>query len=392
MQKLLAIAITDLRIFMADRSNLVGLLLIPAIFVVVLGFAQGGAPTRNVRIVVIDQDVSAISETLLQDIADSNERFDLFTTSTSLEDTRQNVVNGEYDALLVIPAGFSDAVANVEPIALDFYSNEDVTTPSAVQPAIEAVLSRLDGSLVAARVGASVTTAIGAEVDQQALYDRAQAIFAQEPVQIDFSYSNVDEQTGNGFSQSVPGMGSMFVMFTILGGMTVLVREREQWTLQRLVVMPVSRAQIIGGKILMYFTLGMIQYAVVFAIGLLFGMDFGNSLLGLLLIAMAFSLTTTALTFAIATQVRTQGQASQLTTLLALSLAALGGAWWPLSVVPETMRLVGHVSPIAWAMNGFQDLLFFGGTVTDVLPEVGILLAIAGGLFAIGVWGCKYEP
>lgn len=392
MQKLLAIAITDLRIFMADRSNLVGLLLIPAIFVVVLGFAQGGAPTRNVRIVVIDQDVSAISETLLQDIADSNERFDLFTTSTSLEDTRQNVVNGEYDALLVIPAGFSDAVANVEPIALDFYSNEDVTTPSAVQPAIEAVLSRLDGSLVAARVGASVTTAIGAEVDQQALYDRAQAIFAQEPVQIDFSYSNVDEQTVNGFSQSVPGMGSMFVMFTILGGMTVLVREREQWTLQRLVVMPVSRAQIIGGKILMYFTLGMIQYAVVFAIGLLFGMDFGNSLLGLLLIAMAFSLTTTALTFAIATQVRTQGQASQLTTLLALSLAALGGAWWPLSVVPETMRLVGHVSPIAWAMNGFQDLLFFGGTVTDVLPEVGILLAIAGGLFAIGVWGFKYEP
>ncbi|MEL7434321.1 MAG: ABC transporter permease, partial [Chloroflexota bacterium] len=237
-----------------------------------------------------------------------------------------------------------------------------------------------------------VTTAIGAEVDQQALYERAQAIFSQDPVQINFSYSNVDEQTVNGFSQSVPGMGSMFVMFTILGGMAVLVREREQWTLQRLVVMPVSRAQIIGGKILMYFTLGMIQYVVVFAIGLVFGMDFGNSLLGLLLLAMAFSLATTALTFALATRMRTQGQASQLTTLLALSLAALGGAWWPLSVVPETMRIVGHLSPIAWVMNGFQDLLFFGGTVTDILPEVAILLAIAGGLFVIGVWGFKYEP
>ncbi|MEO0596143.1 MAG: ABC transporter permease, partial [Chloroflexota bacterium] len=386
MQKLWAIAMTDLRIFMADRSNLVGLLLIPAVFVIVLGFAQGGAPTRNVRVVVLDQDASTLSNTLIRDIADSNDSFEVFTTPNSLEDTRQNVVNGQYDALVVIPAGFSEAVENFQPIALDFYSNEDVTTPSAVQPAIEAVVSRLDGSLVVARVGESVTTAIGAEVDQQALYERAQAIFSQDPVQINFSYSNVDEQTVNGFSQSVPGMGSMFVMFTILGGMAVLVREREQWTLQRLVVMPVSRAQIIGGKILMYFTLGMIQYVVVFAIGLVFGMDFGNSLLGLLLLAMAFSLATTALTFALATRMRTQGQASQLTTLLALSLAALGGAWWPLSVVPETMRIVGHLSPIAWVMNGFQDLLFFGGTVTDILPEVAILLAIAGGLFVIGVW------
>ena len=44
-----------------------------------------------------------------------------------------------------------------------------------------------------------------------------------------------------GFGQSIPGMGSMFVMFTVMAGMSILLRERNQWTLQRLVVMPLRR-------------------------------------------------------------------------------------------------------------------------------------------------------
>ena len=135
----------------------------------------------------------------------------------------------------------------------------------------------------------------------------------------------------------------MFVLFTILGGMAVLIRERQQWTLQRLVVMPVSRAEILGGKILAYFTLGLIQFAVVFLIGFGFGLDYGSNWIGIILIAISFSLAATALTFMLATLLRTEGQAGQLTTLLGLSLAALGGAWWPLDIVPDFMKTIGHL-------------------------------------------------
>src|SRR5690606_41999788 len=47
--------------------------------------------------------------------------------------------------------------------------------------------------------------------------------------------------------------------------------------------------------------------------------------------------------------------------LLGLTFASLGGAWWPLEIVPRYMQQIGHLSPIAWAMDAFRDLLFYQG-------------------------------
>lgn len=71
----------------------------------------------------------------------------------------------------------------------------------------------------------------------------------------------------------------------------------------------------------------MIQYLIVFIVGYFVGVDFGNSPLALLLIAVAFVLCITALTFAIAPHISSEGQANGMARLLGLSLAPLGGAW-----------------------------------------------------------------
>lgn len=392
MQKLLAIGFTDLRLFLSDRANLVGLLLIPTVLTIALGFVGGGTGSRTIDIAIVDEDVTAQSEQFMQDMADIGESFDITLVNNTEDEARQRLVNGNFDALLLIPQGFGVAVENFEEIDLRFYSNEDPTSPGAIQPLVQALVGRWNGSIVAARVGESVAESVGATVETQDIYDSANAILEQNPVQFDYSLTAVEEDfTANGFNQSVPGMGTMFVLFTILGGMAVLVRERQQGTIQRLMVMPVSRAQVIGGKIFAYFILGMIQYLVVFAIGFIFGMDFGNNFLAVLLVAMAFSLAATSLTFALATMLRTEGQAGQLTTLLALSLASLGGAWWPLEIVPDFMKVIGHFSPIAWAMDAFQDIIWYQRGIVAILPEIGILLVIATVLFAIGIMNFKYE-
>ncbi|MGF2075590.1 hypothetical protein ACQUFC_18995, partial [Enterococcus casseliflavus] len=72
-------------------------------------------------------------------------------------------------------------------------------------------------------------------------------------------------------------------------------------------------------------------------------------------------------------------------------LAPLGGAWWPLEIVPETMQTIGHISPIAWVMDGFGELIYYNGGIAEILPMVGALLLMAGVLIVFAIWRFKYE-
>jgi len=72
-------------------------------------------------------------------------------------------------------------------------------------------------------------------------------------------------------------------------------------------------------------------------------------------------------------------------------MAALGGAWWPITIIPRWMQTLGHVFPSAWAMDAFQAIIMQGATVGEVLPQAGILLGYAVVLFVLGVWQLKFE-
>jgi ABC-2 type transport system permease protein len=226
----------------------------------------------------------------------------------------------------------------------------------------------------------------------QEVYSQTETMIETSPPAV--NYMAVGGKARNeglqGFSQSVPGIGSMYVMFTVLGGMVLFQRDRQRWTLQRLGVFPLTRGQVLGGKILTYFILGMLQYGVVFGVGLAVGLDFGPQPWLVVPAMAAFVLCITAITFAIAPALRSEGQANVMTQLLALTFAALGGAWWPLEIVPEFMQRIGHLTPVAWAMDAFRQLLFYGGGLAAIAPELGVLCAAAAVLFIVGIWRFRY--
>ncbi|PJF38716.1 MAG: hypothetical protein CUN55_16475, partial [Phototrophicales bacterium] len=165
---------------------------------------------------------------------------------------------------------------------------------------------------------------------------------------------------------------------------------RKQGTLQRLAAMPLTKTQLIAGKILGRFVLGLLQFAVVFVFGLIFRVSFGDDPVAVMVLIFTYILAITALSFALGSRLENEQQASGLSLLLAFILAPLGGAWWPLSIVPEFMRIIGHISPIAWVMDGFNQLIFFGGGLVDILPYAAILLLIALVFFAIAIRNFRY--
>ena len=192
---------------------------------------------------------------------------------------------------------------------------------------------------------------------------------------------------------------------TIFGGMAALVVERQQWTLQRLAVMPVSRRTLLVGKILARFSLGLLQFLVVFAVGALLKMNFGKDPLALLLLVILYSLSITAFAFAIGSGLKNPAQASMLGLLLTLTLSPLGGAWWPMDISPRFLQIIGHVSPVAWAMDGFTALTYNGAHLGGYLAPAGGFnrhdhrlvpdrhpaLQVPGGLSCKKIWKTEIE-
>jgi ABC-2 type transport system permease protein len=226
------------------------------------------------------------------------------------------------------------------------------------------------------------------------VYTAAETIWASDPVKIDEQTNAVANgaatSNSNGFGQSAPGMGAMFVLINALGLATLFIEERRAGTLQRLLVLPIPKWTLLAGKLLARYVLCLIVFGVLIGVGSAFGVRWGNWP-GVIATMLVYALAATAMALAFSTLVRSQGQAAGIALLLSLTLAPLGGAWWPLDIVPEWMRVVGHISPIAWSQDAFQQLVYYNGTLITVLPQLGVLLLFTVAFFVFGITRFKYE-
>jgi ABC-2 type transport system permease protein len=325
-------------------------------------------------------------------LSDLNASLDLGASLTRVRD-------GDIEGIVQIPAAFGAEVLSGQPVSVIYQSDDAFNQPSALAQSVQAAVGRISGASVASRVGGNVYEANFdvASDDQrdafeQAVYSEATQLWTNPPATVSFQSTVSDDGDSiNGFNQAVPGMGTMYGLFTVMGGALLLLQERQNSTFQRLMTMPVSRAQLLGGKALARFTMGMLQYAVAFGVGFALGVNFGDSFIGLVLLMVAFVICVTALTFLFGTFVTTEQQAGSVSTLIALTLAPLGGAWWPLEIVPDFMQKIGHLSPVAWVMDGFTELSFRNGTFSDVIIPILVLLAMAAAMFLLSITRFKYD-
>jgi ABC-type multidrug transport system permease subunit len=421
MAQVLAIIRHDLRVFLTNRSNLPSLLLTPAVMTILIALVTGGAfsGTEIQRLDVIDQDSSQASSQFLAAVRQANPGLTLCPVDNTEKDicglgdsdlltegqALDRVANSDSLALLGIPSGFEASLASQKPMTLTFRSASSFGVSQSAKEAVQAALSQVNAASVASQIGLSVVDRLqgqplAADQAQQmkgSLYQRALEMGKEKVVAVSFALSGTSQERSmgqslqQGLGQSVPGMGTMFVLMTIFGGMAALIVERQQWTLQRLAVMPVSRSTLLAGKILARFCLGLLQFVVVLIVGAVLGMNFGEDPLALLLLVIVYTLSVTALSFAVGSGLKNPAQASGLGLLLALTLAPLGGAWWPMSISPRFLQIIGHVSPVAWAMDGFTALTYEGAHLVDIWVPVVVLLGMTIVAFFIAIPRFRYQ-
>jgi ABC-2 type transport system permease protein len=171
------------------------------------------------------------------------------------------------------------------------------------------------------------------------------------------------------------GMAVFFLFFAVEFGVRGLLEEREEGTLSRLLVAPVSPSSVIGGKALASFVLGLVSTTLlVVATTWLIGAEWGDPL-GVALLVLGGVLAAVGVTAMVATLASTPAQAGAYVSIVAVVGGLLGGTFFPISQA-GWLGTLRFLSPQGWLMEGFQELSA-GGSLADIVAPLAGVLAIA---------------
>jgi ABC-type multidrug transport system permease subunit len=190
----------------------------------------------------------------------------------------------------------------------------------------------------------------------------------------------------NSFDQYVPGFGITFLLIGMLMGISLgLIDERDWGTLARLRVSGAPLSGTLIGKLLARFLVGMAQMIVLLAIGYwIFDVSLGRSPAMLLLPVAAISFAAAAFGLIIACIARTHDSVMPVGAVVAMTMSAIGGCWWPLDFEPSWMRAFAQLLPTTWTMLAFNNLMIrqlpAASAVWPSLATIalGVLFLVAG--------------
>jgi ABC-2 type transport system permease protein len=187
----------------------------------------------------------------------------------------------------------------------------------------------------------------------------------------------------------VPSYTVMFAFFLVLTVGWLFVGERRQGTLKRLRAAPLSRTEILLGKMVPCYLLSLFQGVFLLGAGkLVFAMSWGSQPLWVLPVVATTSLAAMGLALLVATVARTETQVAIYGTLLVVVLAGVSGCLMgDRELMPESMQKISLFTPHAWALMAYKQLLANPGSPNLALVgESCAVLAGFGLVFVLLSW------
>ncbi len=369
----LRLILNDLRRFLKDWQAALWLVALPLVFTYIFGSAMRAGGPQATWIPVIDLDHTDLSGLFVEQLRQEGYWIEMKGPES------QNDLKNKWPYGVVIPAGFGDSILQGKPVEATLVKGG--TSPDRlleVQSCLLHAVVRFTEGLVLADVSHHPWNSARKDALEKAL-KRPQLL----TLSLRSDHSLRPPPTG--FYQSLPGMLVMFVIqMVVIYGASNLVHDRNEGQLRRLLASPLPAFEVYAGKALSRVFLGLLQAGMLLGCGaLLFRLPLGEHPLFLGPVVLALALFAGALSILVGLICQTEKQVVLAGIFVTMVLAALGGCWWPIEIVPDLFKTIAEATPSYWAMHGLQSVLYFGKAGHVLVLECPALLAftaLAGGL------------
>ncbi len=414
MIRVLDLTLKDLLQIVRDWKAAFFLVIMPIAFTLLFGFAfsgNGGEKDPRLPVGVLNLDNAgseaqgvALGDYLIALLQTSDVIRPILDEEADEASLARRVADGEVVAALVIPDGYSeDMLANASSAQVRLTVDAHNNVGHTAQVSVNAAINRLLSAIQAANLSVwALSTADPARYDapatRQVAFDEAlaRAIAAwQDPPFMLAKSGTGQEEVGDEvspYAHSSAGMMAQFAIAGLIGAAEVVVVERRSRTLQRLLTTAILKAQVIAGHFLAMFMMILLQLVVltVFA-DLILGVGYWRAPLASLLMVLAFAFFAGALGMLIAALAKNEEQVIIFSLVPMFVLSGLGGAWMPLEFTGEAFQNIAHFTPVAWAMDGFKNIIVRGLGLTSVLAPAAALLGFGILCLGLSVWLFRVE-
>jgi len=366
MKNIWFIAINDAKYQLRQGSTLVWAFLMPPVFFYFIGTVTGGFSSGISGGQENPITVVAEAPGFLQAQLDLRLRENDFQANW-VEELIVDEENPPPRRLLTIDPNFSASVIAGDQVAMSYE-----TQSTALTRELEVI-----------RVQRSVYTALAdivvAKVNTKKDLNAADLVTLNDKPriwQLDVSTAGQRKEIPIGFEQAIPGVLVMFTLLVLLtSGGTMLVNERNQGLLRRLASAPVTRAEVVSGKLGGRMILAAIQVSAALLVGtFIFKMNWGPDFAMILVVLAAWAAFCASAGLLLGSIANSEAQVSGLGVLAANGLAALGGCWWPIEITPQWMQVVQNLTPTGWTMDAMHKLISFQSGASSVLPQLALLV------------------
>lgn len=345
-----------------DRRSLAVMFLIPVIQLLLMGYAAT-TDIKHLKTAVWDQDHTAHSRELMEAYRASN-YFDITHYVSSEDELGRIVDSGDVRAGIIIPAGYERALAGGEKVKVAVViDGSDPSVASTALSAAQGVGQSQSVRILQKSLGGKLEAAPGIEIHPRVWY-------------------NPSMESSNFM---VPGLiGTILMMLTMLFTAMAIVREREQGTMEQLIVTPIRPLELIVGKVLPFVFIAFLNLLEILFIGVWwFGVPIHGSVSLLLGLSSVFLLSSLGLGILISTVSKTQQEAMMLTFFILLPSIFLSGYFFPIDAMPPFLQVVSRFVPLTYVLIIVRSIILKGVGFQVLTGEVAALAVFGGAVMLL---------
>lgn len=366
----------DLHEFTRDRLRLITFFIMPMFMMIMVGFIFPSQNSiKNIPIGVVNQDNGVAGESLIKTVENlvisNNTHAFVIKKYSSVEAIKDGIKKQEISGGLFLPSDFSKKLSGNEQAELTII--EDQANPQISALTTQALSKTVDGFGKGIGMQKLSTILVQKTKIQGQPSSQTSPLAFITPIKV--ALIGLIEGNPNYFEFVAPGIIAMIVMTAVLTGLAASVsREKEQGTLDGILIAPVSRLSIILGKAFAQAIRGMIQGAIVLLLAIfLFDVTVHGSVLLIALVVLLGVFSFVGLGILVSAAASEQETATQLLFMFQFPMLFLSGVFFPIQQMPKAMQYISKAIPLTYAVGALRKVMILGAGLTAIKLELIVL-------------------